>query len=107
VSRHLVRCLSTAYGALLVWLAYCAVQSALNGAVGACLAFLIGSLLAVTAFIREGALEDALHREAVQAERDARPADTTPAVAACCEPWWTSCGFDHDPTCPNHHRSAA
>ncbi|MCI3271420.1 hypothetical protein [Streptomyces cylindrosporus] len=28
--------------------------------------------------------------------------------AACCETWWTSCGFHHDPTCPNdQHRSNA
>ena len=28
-------------------------------------------------------------------------------AAACCEPWWTSCGIQHDLTCPNQHRSAA
>ncbi|MBD0837389.1 hypothetical protein [Streptomyces sp. TRM68416] len=26
---------------------------------------------------------------------------------ACCEAWWTSCGFHHDPTCPHHTRKEA
>jgi hypothetical protein len=31
---------------------------------------------------------------------------TTALNNACCETWWTSCGFHHDPTCPHHtHRS--
>jgi len=102
VSR-LSRPLYVAYGALLVWLGYCAVISARNGATWACVAFLIGSGLAVTAAIREGDLEDALLREAVRAERTARPA----RAEACCERWWTSLATDHDPTCPNQHRSAA
>ncbi|MFC7880456.1 hypothetical protein ACFUVV_01010 [Streptomyces sp. NPDC057376] len=25
----------------------------------------------------------------------------------CCETWWTSCGFQHDSTCPMQQRSAA
>jgi hypothetical protein len=111
--------LYVAYGGLLTWLAYCAVQSARNNAPWACAVFVLGSLLAVVAFVREGDLEDALRREAVRAERDARAGSrpTTDAVdavatvalaAACCEPWWASAGADHDPTCPNHqHRSAA
>ncbi|MFF5980879.1 hypothetical protein ACFY78_18740 [Streptomyces olindensis] len=114
---RLSRPLYAAYGSLLTWLAYCAVQSARNGAVWATVAFVTASALAVTAAIREGELEDALRREAVRAERDARvgttTADTIDAAAAvalagaCCEAWWTSLGFQHEPTCPNQHRSAA
>lgn len=26
---------------------------------------------------------------------------------ACCDRWWTSAGTDHDPICPNSHRSSA
>ncbi|WP_435218368.1 hypothetical protein [Streptomyces sp. bgisy034] len=115
---RLSRPLYVAYGGLLTWLAYCAMQSARNGAWWACAVFVFGSLLAVVAFVREGDLEDALRREAVRAERDARlgaigttDADDAAAkvalAAACCESWWTSCGADHDPTCPHRHRSAA
>ncbi|WP_328439337.1 hypothetical protein OHA71_23655 [Streptomyces sp. NBC_00444] len=106
------------YGALLAWLAYCAIQSARNDATWACVMFVLASGLAIVAFVREGELEDALRREAVRAERDARAGvrPTTDAIdaaaavalaAACCEPWWASCGAKHDATCPNQHRSAA
>jgi len=38
-----------------------------------------------------------------------RPPDARAQLdTGCCERWWTSCGFDHDPTCPmSEHRSAA
>jgi len=106
---RLSRTLHVVYGALLVWLAYCAVISALNGSPWACVAFVIGSGLAVTAAIREGDLDDALRREAVRAERHARTNKTAEAALneACCERWWTSLATDHDPTCPNQQRSAA
>lgn len=32
---------------------------------------------------------------------------TTALNDACCERWWTSCGFQHDPTCPNQTRNQA
>lgn len=107
---HLSRGLYVAYGALLLWLGYCAVLSARNGSPWSCVAFVAGAGLAVTAAIREGDLEDALRREAVLAERAAHPhpsqraedaIDETAAVAlaaACCETWWTSAGADHEPT---------
>lgn len=73
------RLLYTTYGALLTWCAYCAVQSFRNDAPWTACAFITSSGLAVVAAIREGELEDALRREAVRAERDARlhprPAD--------------------------------
>ncbi|MER8219722.1 hypothetical protein ABTZ58_03810 [Streptomyces sp. NPDC094143] len=53
-----------------------------------------------------GRYED--HREALRAERAARPPHQRPgledgvvAVAlagACCERWWTSAGTEHEPT---------
>lgn len=107
---RLSRTLHIAYGALLVWLAYCAVISARNGAPWTCVAFTIGAGLAVTAAIREGDLDDALRRTPVRAERPRNAIDETTAVAlaaACCETWWTSAGADHEPACPNQHRSAA
>jgi hypothetical protein len=114
---RLSRALYAAYGALLVWLAYCAVQSARNGAPWHTAVFVVASGVAITAAIREGELDDALRREAVRAERAARPRarldiaiDDAAAIAlaeACCDTWWTSCGFQHDTTCPNQHRSAA
>ncbi|MGI5196551.1 hypothetical protein ACQEVY_23365 [Streptomyces sp. CA-288835] len=83
---RLSRGLYVAYGALLALLAYCAVQSARTGATWACAVFVIGSSLVIVAFIREGELEDALRREAIRAERDARlhprPADDAVAAVA-------------------------
>lgn len=107
-ARRIARLLYLAYGALFCWLAVCAVYAAYHHALWACGAFALGSGLAVVAFMREGSLEDALRREAVQAEWAARPTppaedaiDATTAVAlaaACCERWWTSAGAEHDPT---------
>lgn len=104
--RRLSTSLYVTYGALFCWLAHCAVQSALNAAPWAAAVFVVGSGTTIVAFIREGALEDALRREAVRAERAARPQleDTSDAVvdialaAACCERWWTSAGAEHDPS---------
>ncbi|MFF8656782.1 hypothetical protein [Streptomyces huasconensis] len=121
---RLSRPLCAAYGALAVWLAYCAVQTARNGAPWPTAVFVIASGLAVAAVAREGELDEALRREAVHAERAARTRRRTLAfeqeladaidqvaatalAAACCEPWWTSCGFHHDPTCPNSSQSSA
>lgn len=106
--RRTARALYLAYGAQFCWLAVTAVYAAYQHALWACGAFALGSALTVVAFMREGALEDALLREALRAERAARPTpaaedaiDATTAVAlaaACCEPWWTSAGAEHDPT---------
>lgn len=105
----LSRALHVAYGALLVWLAYCAVISARNGEPWACVAFVAGAGLAVTAAIREGDLDDAVRAEPKSRPRSAIDETTAVALsAACCETWWTSAGDDHEPTCPNYqHRSAA
>ncbi len=120
---RLSRPLCAAYGALTVWLAYCAVQTARSGAPWLTTVFVIASP-PVAAVIREGELDEALRREAVRAERAAHTgrralafeqelADAIDQVAvialaeACCEPWWTSCGFHHDPSCRNSSQSSA
>jgi hypothetical protein len=71
----------------------------------------LGLVLAVAAawsygWWARGRYED--HREALRAERAARPPHQRPgledgvvAVAlagACCERWWTSAGAEHEPT---------
>jgi len=101
--------LCAAYIGLYIWLAHCAVQSGLNGAWWASSIFFLGSCLVLAAFCREDRLADALRREAVRAEREARPAlsheETVDGVVAvalageCCEMWWTSAGVEHDETC--------
>ncbi|MET7475104.1 hypothetical protein ABZT17_12185 [Streptomyces sp. NPDC005648] len=101
--------LCSAYIGLFLWLLYCAVQSARHGAWWATVVFVVGTCLAMVAFLREDQLDDLLRREAVRAEREARPvltpdetADGVVAVALageCCDRWWTSAGADHDPTC--------
>ncbi|MFF5984391.1 hypothetical protein ACFY78_36670 [Streptomyces olindensis] len=110
--------LYAAYGALFAWLAYCAVQSARNGALWACAVFAVGSGVVVIAYFREDQLEAALHREAERAD-DTRPTDSSPrdaidAVAAvamagaCCEVWWATAGAQHEPGCRRSaQRSAA
>ncbi len=103
------RLLYATYGVNIAFLAYCAAQSFRNQAPWFACAFIASSGFLVIASIREGELEDALRREAVRAERDARlhprPADdATAAVAlaeACCDQWWTSAGQGHEPTCPH------
>ncbi len=96
------RLLYTAYGALHCYLAYCAINSIRNNAPWHATAFIIGSGLVIIATLREGQLEDALRREAVRDERDARlhprPADDAAAAVAVA-------GLhDHNPDDP---RSAA
>ncbi|MFR0354127.1 hypothetical protein [Streptomyces sediminimaris] len=117
MTRRMHRLLYVAYSALFTWLAVCAVQAAIHHVPWACAVFVLGSALAVVAFMRESALDDALRRTPIRAEREARPPAATDAsddvvavalAAACCEQWWASAGTDHDPTCPNHqHRSNA
>ncbi|GHC91364.1 hypothetical protein [Streptomyces flavofungini] len=114
---RLSRPLYAAYGALCIWLAYCAVQSARHGTAWAAGLFAVSSALAVVAAVRERHLEDALRSQAVRAERAARVrehtlGDTVEAAVAvarageCCETWWNTLGTHHDLDCPNRHRSA-
>lgn len=77
-------------------------------------------LLLLAATVLFGAVLLALavrdRRNACRAERAARPpdgslSDAIDAVAAqalamaCCDAWWTSCGFLHTTTCPNHRKT--
>ncbi|NUP19856.1 MAG: hypothetical protein HOZ81_28010 [Streptomyces sp.] len=48
-------------------------------------------------------------RRAARAQHVQRDLATEDTVAlalndACCERWWTSCGFHHDSACPNQAR---
>lgn len=97
-----------AWGALMGWLGYCAAVSARNGAFTIAVVFTVGGALAVLGHVQHCGLEDALRREAVRAERDARPqpadlSDQAVAVALagwCCDAWAATAGADHDPaTC--------
>jgi hypothetical protein len=107
-ARRIPQALYVAHGAHFCWLAVCAVYAAHKHALPACGAFVLGSAMAVVAFMREGSLEDALRREARRAEEAGRPAPAADDVsadvvaialaAACCERWWTSAGAEHDPT---------
>lgn len=111
------RTLYVAYGALLPWLGYCAIQTGRTGTWWATSTFAAAAVLTVIATLRESQLEDALRREAVHAGRQERldrpPLDTTECAAAmalagaCCERWWTSCGTEHDPACSDERRSNA
>lgn len=115
---RLARALCSLHGAVLLWLAYCAVQSARNHAVWATCLFAAASCVTVIAVVRELELADQQIAAALAAEGKARagakPYDTAAGVArvaladACCETWWTSLEAEHDDTCPkNDHRSAA
>ncbi|MEU4996557.1 hypothetical protein [Streptomyces sp. NPDC021622] len=102
---RLARALCSLHGAALLWLAYCAVQSARNGATWAVLLFAAASAMTVIAVIRETELADEQRAAAVRAERLARlRAHADELNTACCEHWWTALGTDHDPTCPNQRR---
>ncbi|NEB03647.1 hypothetical protein [Streptomyces sp. SID13726] len=84
-------------------LAWTAVRELRHGPVWAACLFAAASLVPVIAVVRESVLGD--HRRAL-AERELRAAGPADDVVraeldtACCERWWTSCGTDHDSTCP-------
>ncbi|WP_210594351.1 hypothetical protein [Streptomyces sp. GESEQ-35] len=92
-------------------LAWTAVLELLHGPVWAALLFAAASLVPVIAFVRETVLHDerrtvtALRsRAAAMCGRVDEAADEIVRAelhAACCERWWTSCGTDHDVSCPH------
>lgn len=94
---RLARALCSFHGAAFLWFAYCAVQSAHNGATWAVWLFVAASVLTVISVIREA--EIAEERRAAAGAADLN--------AACCERWWTSLATDHDPTCRNQTRRSA
>ncbi|MEV7074004.1 hypothetical protein ACIQJT_03945 [Streptomyces sp. NPDC091972] len=72
----------------------------------ACL-FAAASLVPVIAVVRESVLQDQRRTLAEMRGRAGGPGagaadDIVRAEldTACCERWWTSCGTDHDSTCP-------
>ncbi|MEV1084161.1 hypothetical protein AB0I98_39140 [Streptomyces sp. NPDC050211] len=92
-------------------LAWTAVLELLCGLVWAALLFTAASLVPVIAVVRETVLHDerrtvaALRAQAAAARgRGDGAADEivrSELYAACCERWWTSCGTDHDASCPH------
>ncbi|WP_210570255.1 hypothetical protein [Streptomyces sp. GESEQ-4] len=91
-------------------LAWTAVLELLCGLVWAALLFTAASLVPVIAVVRETVLHDerrtvtALRAQAAARGRGEGAADDivrSELYAACCERWWTSCGTDHDTSCPH------
>lgn len=98
-----------------VLVAHCAVTSADNGALWYAAGLFGVSLLLLVALAREYVAADERRTVAVRAERAARLRDraeqrdirrTADSLGhACCERWWTSCGFYHDDTCKTRRRT--
>lgn len=106
--NRFARALCSLQGGAFLWLAYCAVQSARNGATWEVWLFAAASVLPVIAMFREYELADERRAVAVRAERLARLRIHAEEInTACCERWWTSLATDHDPTCPNQTRRSA
>lgn len=92
----------------------CAVTSARHDAPLYAAGLSAATLLFVVAAVREHQAADERHAEAARVERAARlraMADgremrrAADALGhACCEMWWTSCGFHHSSTCRNQAR---
>ncbi|MGM9380314.1 hypothetical protein [Streptomyces antibioticus] len=92
--------------------AHCATNTVRHHAPGYALGLATVTVLLVVAAIREYIDADERRAAAVRAERAARlraiadqrdirrAADALLVNGTCCERWWTSCGFHHDPdTC--------
>lgn len=107
------------YALLSVGLFRCALVSYQHDAWGYTAFFAAASIALATAIVHNSVLLDEIRHALARLDAATR-ATTRPANAseddavhlalakACCESWWTSCGFHHDPTCPNdQHRSAA
>ncbi|MCW5253543.1 hypothetical protein [Streptomyces sp. SHP 1-2] len=104
--RYIHRALYVGYGVLFGWLAWCAVMSARNGALGVCGVFVAGSGLVMAAVLREGMLEDALRREVLRERSAGRGVtDASDAVVAvalagwCCDAWAATAGAEHARSC--------
>lgn len=95
--------------------ALCATTSAQHGAYWYAAGLAAVTVLLVTAAVREYVDADERRAAAVRAERATRLRALTDQRAirqtadtlehACCERWWTSCGFCHDSTCNNQRRT--
>ncbi|MFF7640646.1 hypothetical protein [Streptomyces canus] len=102
--------LSALYLATSTGLAWTAVLALRSGPPWAVCLFAAASLVPVIAVVRESvlcdqrrALAETRGRSAVPDGPDTEAADDIVRAelhTACCERWWTSCGTDHDSTCP-------
>lgn len=77
-----------------------------------CAGFSVACIVVAEAAINAATVDAQRRVEAILAEVHARPRDATEGVvavelaAACCETWWTSCGFLHESDC-RHWRTPA
>jgi hypothetical protein len=99
--------LSALYLATSTGLAWTGVLALRHGPPWAACLFAAASLVPVIAVVRECVICDQRHALAEMWRRAAGPGaggadDIVRAEldTACCERWWTSCGTDHDSTCP-------
>ncbi|MDH6455142.1 MULTISPECIES: hypothetical protein [unclassified Streptomyces] len=99
--------LSALYLATSTGLAWTAVLALRDGPPWAVCLFAAASLVPVIAVVRESVLWDQrralaeMRRRAVGAGAGAADDIVRAELdTACCERWWTSCGTDHDSTCP-------
>lgn len=96
--------------------AWCCGVSARQGAAWYAIGLFVVSILLLGAMTREYIAADDRRAEAVKAERAARLRAREEARAiqeaaaalghACCERWWTSCGFHHDGSCTRKDQAA-
>ena len=102
--------LSALYLATTTGLVWTAAVTLRDGPPWAACLFAAASLVPVIAVVREcvicdqrRALAEMRRRAAAQGGPGAGAADDIVRAeldTACCERWWTSCGTDHDSTCP-------
>ncbi|MET7733464.1 hypothetical protein ABZT02_19130 [Streptomyces sp. NPDC005402] len=99
--------LSALYFATSTGLAWTAVHALRHDPLWAACLLAAASLVPVIAVVRESVLRD--QRRALAEMRRRADGPSTGAAddivrteldTACCERWWTSCGTDHDSTCP-------
>lgn len=97
--------LSALYLATSTGLAWTAVVALRHGPPWAACLFAAAALVPVIAVVRESVLGDQRRALAEMHRRTVVLGATDDIVraeldTACCERWWTSCGTDHDSTCP-------
>ncbi|WP_020134693.1 hypothetical protein [Streptomyces sp. 351MFTsu5.1] len=102
--------LSALYLATTTGLVWTAALTLRDGPPWAACLFAAASLVPVIAVVRECVICDQRQTLAEMRRTAAAPGDPGAEAAdaivraeletACCERWWTSCGTDHDSTCP-------
>ncbi|MGY6019555.1 hypothetical protein [Streptomyces spinosirectus] len=106
------RSIISVYLAVVFWLGFCTVATFGDVPAWSTATMAAASAAPILGAIRELDLRDTRRHLAVLKEREARQAAHADEAAehqanaelldACCERWWTSCGTDHDDTCPHH-----